>query len=359
MSDIRITGLRTRSVNVPLHYPIHTAVGTVASSPLVLIDLLSDAGVTGHAYVFTYTPLALKPVQFMLDQLAAVVCGERLAPLCLEQLLQARFRLLGNTGLVRMACAGIDMAAWDAQAKVHGLPLVELLGGFARPLPAYDSHSMDDVPLASRRAADAAHAGYQAIKTKIGYPSLEHDLSVLRSIREVVGDSVQIMVDYNQGLTVPEAIRRGRVLQDEGIAWIEEPTLQDDYAGHAQIRNALNVPVQMGENWFGPNEMGKALSAGACDLCMPDLMKIGGVSGWLRASALAEQYGLPMSSHIFQEFSAHLLAVTPTAHWLERMDLAGPILEPTLTFKDGQAHLSDLPGAGLVWREKEIQRFAV
>lgn len=359
MSDLHITGLRTRAVNVPLEYPVKTAVGTVATSPLVLLDLLTDGGVVGNAYLFTYTPLALKPVQSMVDELAAVVAGQPLAPAHIDQLLQSRFRLLGNTGLVRMATAGIDMAVWDARAKAAGLPLVELLGGVARPLRSYDSHSMDGIETGTERAKRAVEAGFTAIKTKIGYPTLDDDIKVLRSIREVVGNDVQIFVDYNQGLTVPEAMRRGRALEQEGVAWIEEPTLQQDYVGHAMIREEVRVPVQMGENWFGPDEMAKAIAAGASDLCMPDLMKIGGVTGWMRALALAEQHGLPISSHIFQEFSAHVLAVSPTCHFLERMDLAGPILEPTLKFKDGLAHFGEVAGAGIVWRESEVERYAV
>lgn len=357
--EIKITSLRARSVNVPLEYPVKTAVGTVATSPLVLIDLLTDAGVTGRAYVFTYTPLALKPVQRMVEELGTVVVGMPLAPYAIDRALQSRFRLIGNTGLVRMATAGIDMAAWDALARACDLPLVELLGGKARPLRAYDSHSMDGVTLGRERAKAAAEQGFTAIKTKIGYPTLEEDIAVVRAIRAAVGSDVQILVDYNQGLSVPEAMRRGRALEREGIAWIEEPTLQHDYQGHAAVRAALNVPVQMGENWFGPEDMVKALAAQACDLCMPDLMKIGGVSGWLRASALAEQAALPMSSHIFQEFSAHLLAVTPTCHWLERMDLAGPVLEPTVEFREGMAHFGQSAGAGIVWREDQVERFAV
>lgn len=359
MTDIRITGLRVRAVNVPLQYPVKTAAGTVATSPLVLIDLQTNANVTGTSYLFTYTPLALKPVQRMVEELTALVKDMPLAPYAIEQLMQSRFRLIGHTGLVRMATAGIDMAVWDALAKMHELPLVELLGGTARPLAAYDSHSMDDVDLARKRANDAAASGFTAIKTKIGYPTLEHDIKVIRAIRDVVGDTVQIMVDYNQGLTVPEAVRRGKALEWEGVAWIEEPTLQHDHAGHSAIRDALQVPVQLGENWFGPEDMTKAIAARACDLCMPDLMKIGGVSGWLRASALAEQHGLPISSHIFQEFSAHLLAISPTCHWLERMDLASSIMEPVLQFKDGRAHFGDAPGAGIIWREQEVARFLV
>ena len=113
----------------------------------------------------------------------------------------------------------------------------------------------------------------------------------------------------------------------------------------------------MGENWCGPDEMTKALDAGACDLAMPDAMKIGGVTGWLRAAAIAQTRGIPMSSHIFQEVSAHLLAVTPTAHWLERMDLAGPILASPLRFDGGVAQPSHEPGSGVTWNEDAVARY--
>ncbi|QGZ63611.1 enolase C-terminal domain-like protein [Paraburkholderia acidisoli] len=359
MEEIRITGLRARAVNVPLQYPVKTAVGTVATSPLVLIDLLTNANVTGHAYVFTYTPLALKPTLQMVEELGALVQGMPLSPHDLDRAFNGRFRLIGHTGIVRIATAGIDMAAWDAKAKAHRVPLVELLGGKARPLPAYDSHSMDDVALGTKRARDAVESGFRAIKTKIGYATLDDDLKVVRAIKAVTGNAADLMVDYNQALSVPEAKRRGRALAAEGIAWIEEPTLQQDYAGHASIREALTTPIQMGENWFGPDEMQKAVDAKACDFAMPDLMKIGGVSGWLKASAIAEQHGLPLSSHIFQEFSAHVLAVSPTAHFLEKMDMAGPVLEPLLRFRDGNAHFGDEPGAGIRWNEEAVSQFLV
>lgn len=359
MSDLLITGLRTRAVNVPLAYPVHTAVGTVGTAPLVLIDLDTNAGVTGHAYLFAYTPVALKSLKQLLDDMAQLIVNQPLAPLDLEALLARRFCLAGYTGLIRMASAGVDMAAWDALAKAHELPLVRLLGASPRPIRSYDSHSLDGEKLATERAIEAARAGFGAVKTKIGYPTLEQDLAVVRSIRNAVGEQFEIMVDYNQSLDVPAAIKRGQALQALGVAWIEEPTLQHDYAGHQRIQSALDVPVQMGENWLGPEEMFKALNAGASRLAMPDVMKIGGVTGWLRASALAQQFGMPMSSHLFQEFSAHLLAATPTAHWLERLDLAGSVIEPTLQFVEGNAVIPDLPGAGIVWREKAIEQYQV
>lgn len=359
MTAIRIRGLRVRAVNVPLEFPVNTAVGLVASSPLVLIDLETDAGVTGSAYLFGYIPAALKPLAAAVREIGALVVDQPLAPLTIDALLDQRLRLIGNTGLLRMAASGIDMAAWDALAKSHRVPLARLLGGTPRPIRAYDSQSMDGVQGSTERAVKAAEAGFSAIKTKIGYPALADDVAVIRSVRRATEGRVSVMVDYNQSLTVPEAIHRGRVLDHEGVAWIEEPTLQQDYAGHARIAAAIRTPVQLGENWFGPDEMSKALDAGACALAMADIMKIGGVTGWLRAASLAQARGAPLSSHLFQEFSAHMLAVTPTADWLERLDIAGPILEPTLRYADGFAHLSDEPGAGIIWREEAIARYEV
>lgn len=353
-----ITDVSARAVNVPLEFPVRTSVGVVSTSPLVLIDLHTNNGTTGRSYVFTYTPLALMATLRMVLTLGGVLKDMPLAPFDLDQLLAQRLRLLGKTGLAQMASAGLDMAAWDALAKVHGAPLVELLGGTRRRIAAYDSHSMDGIELGVRRAQAAVEAGFQAVKTKIGHATLAEDIAVVRALKKVLG-SRELLVDYNQGLQVPEAIRRIRALEAEGIAWVEEPTHQEDFAGHARIRESVNVPVQMGENWFGPDEMGKALQAGACDLAMPDAMKIGGVTGWLRAAGLAQAHGIPMSSHIFQEISVHLLAVTPTRHLLERMDLAGPVLAQPLAFEDGQAIAPAVPGVGIAWNEDAVQRHQV
>lgn len=354
-----IQGITARAVNVPLEFPVRTSVGVVATSPLVLIDLHTDRGVTGRSYVFTYTPLALQATRALIESIGTALIGQPVAPLEVDRWFSQRFRLLGRTGLTTMACAGLDMALWDALACHQGLPLAALLGGRPRPIAAYDSHSMDGIELGTRRAAQSLAQGHRAIKTKIGYPTLDEDLQVVRALRATVGPDVQILVDYNQGLSVPEAMRRIAALADEGVSWVEEPTLQEDLAGHARIRQRSAVPIQMGENWCEPTDMQRALDAGACDLAMPDAMKIGGVTGWMKAAALAQARGIPMSSHIFQEISVHLLAVTPTAHWLERMDLAGPILATPLAFQDGQALCPEAPGVGLAWNEDAVRRFAV
>lgn len=356
--NITITGITARSVNVPLEFPVKTSVGIVATAPLVLIDLRTSSGVIGRSYLFTYTPAALEATRQMVLSLGRFIEGVPLAPFDIDTLFSQRLRLLGKTGIALMACSGIDMAVWDALAVSQKQPLAKLLGGSIRPIKAYDSHSMDGVELGVTRASKSRNEGYTAIKTKIGYATLQEDLHVVRELRKAIGPEAQLLVDYNQGLTVPEAIRRISALQDEGISWVEEPTLQEDFSGHARIRNSVSLPIQMGENWFGPEEMHKALVTQACDFAMPDVMKIGGVTGWLRAAALAHSHGIPMSSHIFQEISVHLLAVTPTCHFLERMDLAGPVLQTPLQFVNGSATPPDEPGVGLRWNEEAVTQFA-
>ena len=355
-----IRGLHARPVNVPLARPLHTGGGVVATAPLVLIDVLTEEGITGRAYVFVYTPLALRPVVALLTGLADTLKGQPVAPFVIERALQKRFRLLGPQGLTGIALAGIDMALWDALAVAAGLPLVRLLGGAPRPVPAYNSCGLGLVGV-ERAAVEAPELarGFSAIKVRLGYATLAEDVDVVRAVRGAVGGSVRLMADYNQSLTVPDAVRRLRTLDAEGLEWVEEPTRAEDATGHAHISREVHTPIQLGENWWGTADMAKSLAAGASDLVMPDAMKIGGITGWLRAAALAEATGLPLSSHLFPEISAHLMAVTPTAHWLEYVEFSNPVLETPLEIRDGHAIIPDRPGIGLSWNEGAVERFLV
>jgi mandelate racemase len=351
--------LRVRAVNVPMRLPLQTSGGTIMLAPLALIDLLTEEGVTGSAYLFCYTPLVLKPVTLLLANLAALIEGDPVAPLELGQKLQRQFRLLGSKGLAGMAMAGIDMAAWDALARAQAMPLARLLGGVPRPIPAYNSCGLGMIG-SERAAAEAeqlAAPGFAAIKVRLGYPDLKADIDVVRAVRRSIGDEVQLMSDYNQALSVSEAVRRIDALTGEGLYWVEEPTLADDFSGHAQIRDKSRIPIQMGENWWGPHEMAQGIAAGASDLGMPDAMKIGGVTGWMRAAAIAESAGLPLSSHLFPEVSAHLLAVSPTCHWLEYVDWANPVLQAPLRIENGCAIVADEPGSGIRWDEANVERY--
>ena len=358
---LTITGLEVRAVHVPMRIPLQTSSGTIHIAPLALIDLHTREGVTGRTYLFCYTPLVLKPVCDMLNNLAPLLQDMPVAPLEINRSLQARFRLLGAKGIVGMALAGIDMAAWDALARAEGQPLARALGAELSGIRAYNSCGLGLIgpDLAPAEAEALVSAGFSAIKVRLGYPALETDIQVVRAVKAAIGDDVQLMSDYNQGLSVPEAERRVRALADEGLCWIEEPCAAHDYAGYARVRAASTTPIQMGENRWGPSEMAVCLSFGASDLGMPDAMKIGGVTGWMQAAALADAAGMPVSTHLFPEVSAHLMAATPTRHWLEFVDWASPILAQPMQIRNGTACPPDTPGTGIEWDESAVRRYLV
>jgi mandelate racemase len=358
MKSPAVRALNVHSVRVPMPEAHQTASGTISESPLVLTDAVLDDGIIGHSIVFAYMPAALKPLADLIRNFEPLIKGEAAAPLEVERKLARRFRLLGTQGLVGMAIAAIDMALWDALARQHGVSLARLLGGVPRPVVAYGAVGYDGADGSARVAERWARRGLSGVKAKIGYPTAAEDVAVIRAMRAAAGPEVAIMVDYNQSLTPVEAVQRLRVLDDENLTWVEEPTLAHDYAGHALVAREARTPIQAGENWWGVLDLQHALDAHATDYIMPDVMKIGGVTGWLHAVSLAQPRGVRVSNHLWPEVSAQLLSITPNAHWLEYADWWNPILTEPLALEHGMAQTADRPGSGIEWNEAAISKFA-
>ncbi len=361
LEKLRIRAIRVRAVAAPMKRPLFTSTGAVSVAPLVLLDLQTDGGVVGRAYLFAVGRQNLKPIVALVEAMAQMLEGDALSPFDIERKLRAKHALLGVHNIVLFAMAGIDMAAWDALAKALGQPLVRVLGAAPRPIPAYNSKGLGIMPpkQAAKEALELVREGFSAVKLRLGRPSAKDDLEALRAVRKAIGADVRLMVDFNQALTVAEALKRGRLIDEEGgVEWIEEPVRADDFAGSARLALELRTPIQIGENFMGPEQMAQALRAQACDYVMPDAERIGGVTGWMRAAALAQGAGMEMSSHLFPEVSCHLLAATPTCHWLEYVDWADPVLAEPLQVRDGHALIPARPGTGIEWDEKAVTRFA-
>ena len=358
-APLTIRSIRSVGVDVPMTHVLGTSQAVVKSAPLLLIDVETEEGVTGRSWLFCYLPASAPAIAKLLEEVLRQVKGERIAPVDLWAKLTRRFTLIGVQGIVRMAMAGFDVACWDALAIAAGKPLVSLLGGNPRPVRAYNSCGLGMMPLPALadEAEELLAGGFRAVKLRLGYPTLEGDIAAVRAVRKRIPDAVSIMVDYNQALSVSEAIRRGRALDNEGVYWIEEPIRHDDYRGSAKIAGELATPVQIGENFSLPQGMDDALAALACDYVMPDLERIGGVTGWQCAASLAAARGIEMSSHLYSEVSAHLLAVTPTCHWLEYVDWPNPILAEPMQIVDGNAIIPGRPGNGLSWNEAAVSRY--
>jgi mandelate racemase len=358
---LKISGIRVRAVAAPVKRPLVTAAGTVSAAALLLLDLQTDGGIVGRSYLFAIGKHNLAPIARLVEAMAEMVKGDALAPLDIERKLRARYALLGVHNIVLFAMSGIDMAAWDAIGQALGQPLVRLLGAAPRAIPAYNSNGLGLMPVKdlAKEARELVDEGFTAIKLRLGRAEAGEDLAAIRTVKKEIGPEVLLMADFNQGLSVAEAIRRGRMIDEEGgVYWIEEPVRADDFSGCSRVRSEVQTPIQLGENFMGPEQMAQALAAGACDYAMPDAERIGGVTGFMRAAALAQGAGVEMSSHLFPEASCHLLAATPTCHWLEYMDWAEPILKDPLALKKGSVEIPGRPGLGMEWDEKAVKRFA-
>lgn len=344
-----------------MKHVLGTSRAAVRAAPLLLIDLETEEGITGHSYLFCYLRAAAPAMAALVAEVGRQTKGQRLDPEAQFAALAKRFTLIGVQGIVRMALSGFDVAAWDALARAANQPLATFLGGSPRPVRAYNSNGLGlmDVSALAKEAEELLEGGFGAVKLRLGHPTLAEDLAALHAVRSRIPGDVAIMVDYNQALSVDEALERGRALDAEGVYWLEEPIRHDDYRGAARLARELSTPVQIGENFSLPEVMEEALEQGACDYVMPDLERIGGVSGWRRAAAIAAARGIPMSSHLFPEMSAHLAAITPTVHWLEYVDWAAAILEEPLAIEQGHAIVPQRPGNGLAWDRRAVERYRI
>ncbi len=361
MSALTIRALRATAVEVPMNHVLGTSAAAIRAAPLLLLDLETEEGVTGRSYLFCYMRGAAPAMAAMVSEVERMVKGERAHPRELWPKLAKRFTLIGVQGIVRMALAGFDVAWWDALARAAGKPLVEFLGGKRKPVRAYNSCGLGlmGTEALAKEADELLEGGFRGVKLRLGYPTLDQDLAAVKTVQARLPKGVELMVDYNQALSVDEALARGRALDDKGLAWIEEPIRHDDYRGAARLAAELATPIQIGENFSQPFAMEEAFAAKACDLVMPDLERIGGVTGWMRAAEIADAAGIKMSSHLFPEVSAHLLAVTPTCDWLEYVDWAAAVSKEPVRVIDGMVEIADRPGNGLEWDASAVERLRI
>lgn len=354
---LTLRSLRARAVVLKLRRPVVARIATITDWPLILIDLETEEGVVGRSYLEPYTTKTMRYLVPALNDLGALLKGRRMAPVELFDAARKSLHFVGYQGMSMIAVSGLDMAAWDALAKAAGQPLCVLLGGTVGAVPAYNSNGLwldPPTSLGGQAVELREEGGFRGLKLRLGRAHLRDDLAAIAAVRAAVGDDMALMVDFNQGLDMAEALQRCHAIDDLGLAWIEEPVVYDNLEGYARLAADLKTPLQIGENFYGPRDMHRALRAQACDLVMPDFMRIGGVTGWLRAAAIAGAAGVPISTHLYPEVAAHVMRVSETAHWLEWQDWADPILQRPYAISDGLLYIPDVPGTGLDWDEDAV-----
>jgi mandelate racemase len=354
---LTLRGINATPVVLKLKRPVVARIATITDWPLILIDLNTEEGIVGRSYLEPYTTKTLKYLVPALHDFGEMFKGRKLIPFELYDLARKSLHFVGYQGQSMIAVSGLDMAVWDALAKAVGTPLCVLLGGSVGPVKAYNSNGLwlQEPDIVAEQAIELRDEGdFTGLKLRLGRERVRDDIDAISAVRKTVGDDMHLMIDFNQGLTLAEALERCHAIDDLALDWIEEPIVYDNLDGYMQLAAELKTPIQIGENFYGPRDLHKAIQSKACDYVMPDFMRIGGVTGWLRSAAIAGAAGIPMSTHLYPEVAAHVMRVTETAHWLEWQDWANPVLQRPYEVKNGLLHVPNVPGLGLEWNEDAV-----
>ena len=347
LSDISVT---TATPELPS--PLLTSSGALKNASLVLVTMTSKCGIEGHSYLFSPNAKLLPGLASAVSVAFEEVKGRSCSPEMNTDYLLDKFKLFGGTGILTMAFAAIDMASWDLLGRALGKPLYRLWGGTQTTIPSYESSGLSIGSYAQvlDQAERFLNNGNSRMKVRLGYETIAEEVSLLSRLKDELGDNIELMVDYNQALTFDQAVERCKVLDDLGLTWIEEPILADMLEKAAELTAATKTPVQLGENLWSLTEVERALNLGSSNYLMPDVAKIGGATQWLRAAKMAEQHGLKVSSHLYPEISAHLMASISNAHYLEYADWTKLQFSGHSSPTNNQVMLSDVSGVGLYER---------
>jgi mandelate racemase len=363
MTSITITGIKVRQAMVPLRRPLATSFGVFTHGPFLFVDLECVGGLVGRVSGFAFHALGMRLVPEVLTELGQLFKGRQIeladVPAFHDEA-QKKLMLVGHEGITQLGLSMFDMAMHDALGRAHGQPLYRLLGAKSVSIQAYNSCGMGIAEpaelVAEARALAAEHGGFSHIKMRLGRTDIGADLAAIRAVREALGPSVQVSVDFNQALPAAVALEACRRIDNVGLTWIEEPIAYDDYESQARLTAKLATPVQTGETWWHWRVAQRAMQMRASDYCMPDILRIGGVTGWIRTARAAQAASMPMSSHLSPEYSAHVLAASPTHHWLEYMDWAQDFLLDPLIPHAGLVRPRETPGAGIDWNEAALAK---
>jgi len=327
-----------------------------------IVRLYADDGAEGAGYTYTIGTGGSSVVAMIRDHMAPWLIGRD--PAMVEQLWKGLFFHTHATsvgGITAFALAAIDTALWDMRCRRAGLPLHVMAGGAQSRVPLYSTEGgwlhIDPTTLVEE-TLKAKEAGFHGAKIKVGRPHVAEDMARLTAARAAVGPDFEIMVDPNQGFTVPEAIRRARHYEEVDLAWFEEPLPAEDIDGHARLAASTSLPVAVGESIYHPSHFREYLQRRACAIVQADVGRIGGITPWLKTAHLAESFNVPICPHFLMELHVGLCAAVPNSPYVEFIPQLDDITTSRITIEQGYAVPSPEPGLGIAWDWAAIARRA-
>ncbi|ARV16581.1 mandelate racemase/muconate lactonizing enzyme family protein [Polaribacter sp. SA4-12] len=356
MKDLEIRDLKIYKASTPLKKPISDATHTLTEISFLVIRIQLENGIIGESYLlsFQYSPNAIIGA---LKDLIPVVKGYKAYETgLLSKKLDDLFEYFGNQGLLRWAQAAINIAMWDAWGKAQNQPVYKLLGATKEKVNIYGSggwisYSIDEL---IEEVTDYAARGFKAVKIKVGSPKVSTDLERLRKVREAVGNDIDIMMDANQGMDLPSAIKLANGAKDLNINWFEEPVNHQDFQAYQVLKNQTGISLAMGEREFDTLPLRELVTRNALDIWQPDILRIGGVEAWRESAALAHSFHLPVLPHYYKDYDVPLLCTIPNGVGAESFDWVDPLIDNPMVIENGFAKPHDLPGWGFTFLDDHL-----
>lgn len=328
-----------------------------------MVRIYTDDGAEGTGYSYTIGTGGSSVVALIRDHLAARLLGRD--PAMVEELWKDLFFHTHATAvgaITSLALCAIDSALWDIRCRKAGLPLYIMAGGAQKKVPLYDTEGgwlHLSVSELVENALEIRSRGFQGVKIKVGKAHVTEDVKRLTAVRKAIGDSIELMVDANQGFTVAEAIRRARHFEELDLAWFEEPLPAEDLNGHVLLQQSTSLPIAVGESIYSISHFREYMQRGACSIVQTDVGRIGGITPWLKCAHIAESFNLPISPHYLMELHVSLCAAVPNSRWVEYIPQLDLIMKNEMKIEKGYAYPFDRPGLGIEWDWKAIDRMRV
>jgi L-alanine-DL-glutamate epimerase-like enolase superfamily enzyme len=351
-----IKDMRIYHVLSKMSKPIADATHTISDIAFYVVEVVTAEGNVGQGYLlsFHYSPKAIEGAlkdikKFILEKGFAVY-----ETLRMKAAYEAEGEYFGNLGLQRWAQATVNVAMWDAWGNILGQPVHRILGSNGKKIPVYGSGgwlSYTDEELLEE-VLDYKKRGFTAVKIKVGSPDIERDIERIAKAREALGKNIKIMMDANQGMDVPSAIKLSDAAKGMGVHWFEEPIANTDFAGYEIIRNKTGISLAMGEREYDTNPLKELIRRNALDLWQPDLIRIGGVEAWRASAFLADAYHIPCLPHYYKDYDVPLLATVPNGYGAESFDWIDGVIDKPMIIDNGYAVQREGSGWGFSFKKE-------